>query len=90
MNLAFFVRVTSEPVGNQSYRSYSHVSINFLIFHDFAVVCGLVLKVCFSKNSFRNTIRVSNNLDPDQDQHYVGPDLSPSCFQACKTLLFYT
>ena len=26
-------------------------------------------------NSFRNTIRVSNGLDPDQDQHFVGPDL---------------
>ena len=25
-------------------------------------------KLTFSKNSFRNTIRVSNSLDPDQDQ----------------------
>ena len=24
----------------------------------------------FSKNSFGNTIRVSNGLDPDQDQHF--------------------
>ena len=31
----------------------------------------------FSKNSFRNTIRVSNGLDPDQDQ----PDLGPNCLQ---------
>ena len=29
----------------------------------------------FSKNSFRNTIRVSNSLDPDQDRHSVSPDL---------------
>ena len=29
----------------------------------------------FSKNSFRNTVRVSNGLDPDQDRHLVGPDL---------------
>ena len=24
-------------------------------------------KITFSKNSFRNTVRVSNSLDPDQD-----------------------
>ena len=29
----------------------------------------------FSKNSFRNTARVYNGLDPDQDQQNVGPDL---------------
>ena len=28
-----------------------------------------------------NTIRVSNGLDPDQDQHFVGPDLGPNCLQ---------
>ena len=28
-----------------------------------------------------NTIRVSNGLDPDQDQHSVGPDLGPNCLQ---------
>ena len=27
-----------------------------------------------------NTIRVSNGLDPDQDQHYFGPDLGPKLF----------
>ena len=36
-------------------------------------------KLTFSKN-FRNTIRVSNSLDPDQDRH-VGPDLGPNCLQ---------
>ena len=35
----------------------------------------------FQINSFRNTIRVSNCLDPDQDRHSVGHDLSPDCFQ---------
>ena len=29
----------------------------------------------FSKTYFRNTIRVSNNLDPDQDRGSVGPYL---------------
>ena len=24
---------------------------------------------------------MSNGLDPDQDQHYVGPDLRPNCLQ---------
>ena len=24
---------------------------------------------------------MSNGLDPDQDQHSVGPDLSPNCLQ---------
>ena len=28
-----------------------------------------------------NTIRVSNGLDPDQDQPSVGPDLGPNCLQ---------
>ena len=35
----------------------------------------------FSKNSFRNTIRVSNSSDPDQARHFVGPDLGPNCLQ---------
>ena len=33
------------------------------------------------KNSFRNAIRVSNSLDPDQARHYVAPDLGPHCSQ---------
>ena len=35
----------------------------------------------FSKNSFRNTIRLSNSLDPDQAQQNGGPDLGPNCLQ---------
>ena len=35
----------------------------------------------FSKNSLRNTIRVSNSLDPDQARHFVGPDLGQNCLQ---------
>ena len=33
------------------------------------------------KNSFRNTFRVSNGSDPDQDQQNVGPDLGLNCLQ---------
>ena len=40
-----------------------------------------LVKMSFSKKCFRNTIRVSNGLDPDQDRHSVGPDLGPNCFQ---------
>ena len=41
------------------------------------VVCRFFSKLTFSKNSFRNTIRVSDSLDPDR--HSVGPDLGPDC-----------
>ena len=33
------------------------------------------------RDFFRNTIRVSNSLDPDQDRYFVGPDLGPNCLQ---------
>ena len=36
----------------------------------------------YEKKSFRNTIRASNNLDPDQAQHVVGPDLDQT---VCKS-----
>ena len=43
------------------------------------------LKMCFPylvyRNSFRNTIRVLNSLDPDQGQRFVGPDLDPNYLQ---------
>ena len=38
-------------------------------------------KLTFSKYSFWNAIRVSNGLDPDQDRHFVGPDLGLNCLQ---------
>ena len=34
-----------------------------------------------SADFFKNNIRVSNGLDPDQDQHSVSPDLGPNCLQ---------
>ena len=39
------------------------------------------LRLTFSRNSFTNTIRVSNSFDPDQDRYSVGPDLGPNCLQ---------
>ena len=49
----------------------------------FMLFCRLLIffKVNFSKNSFRNTIRVSDSLDLDQARHFVGPDLGPNCLQ---------
>ena len=49
----------------------------FIIGHLYASLLYsiFVSKSTFSKNSFRNTIRLSNSLDPDQAWHIVGPDL---------------
>ena len=38
-------------------------------------------KLTYSKESFKNRIRVSNSLDPDQARQNAGPDLAPSCLQ---------
>ena len=45
--------------------------------------CNLLtfFEINFSKNSFKNTIRVSNSLDPEQDPHFVGPDQGPNRLQ---------
>ena len=45
----------------------------------FFVVCWFFSNLTFWKNSFRNTIWMSNSLDPDQAQRIVGPDLGPNC-----------
>ena len=47
------------------------------------IFCHLLIlfKIYFSENSFRNTISMSKQLDPDQDRHSVGLDLGPNCFQ---------
>ena len=51
---------------------------NFAFFLSFAIFFS---KSTLSKNSFRNTIRVSNSLDPDQARLFVGPDLGLNCLQ---------
>ena len=36
--------------------------------------CLLIFfKINFFENSFRNTTRVSNSLDPDETRHFAGP-----------------
>ena len=48
----------------------------FLSFADF-----FSSKPTFSKNSFRNTIRGSISLDPDQARHFIELDLGPNYLQ---------
>ena len=50
-------------------------------FYKAFVVYGYIAKSTFSKTFFRNIIRVSNSLNPDQARHFVGPDLGPICLQ---------
>ena len=47
------------------------------------IFCCLLIfsNLTFSKNSIRNTIRVLNSLDPDQDLHTAEPDLGKNCYQ---------
>ena len=33
------------------------------------------------QKTFRNTIRVSNSMDPDLARHFIGPDLGSNCLQ---------
>ena len=40
---------------------------------------------CFSKKSFKNNIRASNCLDPDQDVHSFSPNLGPNCLHRLST-----
>ena len=50
----------------------------------FFVVCRFFfffLNHLFQKQSFMNTIKVSNSLDPDQARHFVGADLDSNCLQ---------
>ena len=38
-------------------------------------------KSTFPENYFRNAIRVSKDLNPDQAQRFVEPNLGPNCLQ---------
>ena len=62
---------------------YFHThQIKYLFFHAYLSSADFFSsKLTFSKNSLRNIIRMSNSLDPDQAQHFVGPDLDPNCLQ---------
>ena len=51
-----------------------HTVLTLCMLGNFSFFCCRLL---FSKISFRNTIKVSNSLDPDRDGHLVSPDLGP-------------
>ena len=55
------------------------------ILGNFSTICCCLLtfffKINFFKKFFQDTIRVTNGLDPDQDRHFVGPELGPNCLQ---------
>ena len=52
----------------------------FFFFFFFLSSVDFFFKINFFKKSFKNTIRVSNSLDPDQARHVVRPDLGPKLF----------
>ena len=59
---------------------------DFLLFACWVILHAFLSSADFFQNqlfcnSFRNIIRVSNSLDPDQDQHNVGPELDSNCSQ---------
>ena len=53
--------------------------MDIISFHAFLSSAVFFSKLTFSKNSFGNTIRVSNILEPDQARRFVGPDLGSNC-----------
>ena len=59
---------------------YMILFVPWEIFHAFCHPL-IFFNINFLENSFKNTIRVSNSLDPDQVRHFVGPDMGPNCLQ---------
>ena len=60
-------------------RIYSLHSWKMLFFVSSSTVFLSKLKLL--EISFKEYIRVSNNLDPDQARHFVGPGLGPNYLQ---------
>ena len=56
---------------------FSNIALIFIIPSHFIIVPYFTLWML----DFFNTVRVSNILDPDRAQHFVGPDLGPNCLQ---------
>ena len=60
-------------------RAAKYIDFSFSLLAGSFCILMWFSRLTFSKSSFRNTIRESNNLDPDQDRRFVGPDLGPNC-----------
>ena len=62
-------------------RKHYILSLTFCMLGNFSCFCCrrlIFFKLTFSKKYFKNTIRVLNDLNPDQDQRSVGPDMGPN------------
>ena len=76
------MQVTKQQRKKVTADQYVKLFACWVIFHDFLSSADFYIQnLSFRKISFRNTIRVSNRLDPDQAQRNVGPDLGPNCLQ---------
>ena len=67
--------VANEPVSEELLICYcldSYLCACWVIMHAFLSSAEFFSKSTFSKNSPRNTIRVSNSLDPDQGRVFLG------------------
>ena len=53
-------------------------TMKMYVYHEIIFYMSIFI---FFKISFRNTLRVSNSLDPDQARHFVGTGLDPNCLQ---------
>ena len=53
----------------------------------FLLSTEFLLKINFFQKFSQEYLSVSNNLDPDQAQHHVGPDLGRICFQSYQETL---
>ena len=61
--------------------SYGACRLNALLLNLLIMRIYLPMLTFFQKHFFRNTSRVSNSLNPDQDRQNVGPDLGPNSLQ---------
>ena len=46
----------------------------------------LLSSVVFFNINFKKNLSGPNGLNPDQDLHFLGPDLGPNCFQRLSTV----
>ena len=69
-NKSHWLKVHSRWFKNYSYLRKVYFDLAFIIPTHFTIVPYLTLWML----NFFITIRVSNSLDPDQAQHFVGPD----------------
>ena len=80
-NLRRFQTVKDNTEIRKIFSGYSKLFAFWVILHAFLPSVDFFFKLTFSKKSFRNTVRESNSLDPNQARRFVEPDLGPDCLQ---------